>query len=1599
MSVGLSVAEQSENISVSKIAILDPVRATQCLETLRSTHAVAKELVAQGAEVEWYVAVNDTIQESDGIVVHRIFRTDLAEASSINLQYLAQADKEASELKNAGNPASLLSSLAAKPESEESDFLEPKKPEFSERLIAWDRWEQSIQAKPAFPKIIPAVVVYILIRLFYFSQWWLHTITWHIKDKANKSYKFLRRQLFHPLARQLTTFVHGVYWRILHAKILEPTAVLLKSLRWRLLHRGHMATLNIARFIFRRVVRPAHNKVADSFRRLYFKFLFPKAFEPCLTLLRSFRWRLVNPIIDHLITQLRPNWLLSKFSSRLADSSKQSPNLISLKGSANHKPFKSVVEPWLEAMEPLLSQWKQNHQPKALLIPGCTPELLESLLAAVAYGDLTAPLTINAVAMLRHSKPPTTHKADEFKPDLETLKGRWHSGAPFMKLRFITLEASAGDLSYYWTTLQNEETKIESIGSAAGIAKTLLNDFIDEEECQWTCEKFGPLALVVSALWGRVGSTSIFEAQTHFLLSQGYRVARIYLDHWPQTGPHGLNRLTEFMRQDQSVVRPHYSVIMERDDSDRALRRLNKNDSFSNISPVGRLALQLSEATALSPKTLEFLKHQAVVIVANHVQHLILARNLGTVPLILETHDILSELLDAHGIPRFVASKPDSSEQRKMDEVAIWRQADYCVALSPEDHIQIAAVIPKTILVQPKFSKSLPTKRSWPELIEFHKEKKWSENAKECGLFDILLWGSWHENNVNSIIWFLEEVLPLVPNYETVRVGIAGQVIRGLKNKTSLPSWIVLMPEVDNMADLLQRTLVPVISDQEGTGISIKVMDAIALNCSIVASRKSLRGLNLNGLDFNGCITHKEMAKDISTLLLSFQARQERKRVVSEVAARNYSDAQFSERWREIFEALRLPLLPPVKSAKNSIQKATGKSSNSKLKSGVSVIVATFERYDVLPDALKSLQAQNIDPNHLEIIVVDNSRDQERAALNARRYEGDPQVKYLLESRSGVANARNLGVAAANYEIVAFVDDDAMVDPTWAQSIKDSFRVLGDKADVIGGPVMPRFVSERPTWLTTTMLSYLSVIDWPGPARKLQPTEWIAGCNMAFRRQVFSRCGYFNSSLGRNGSGLSLISNEDTEFIERINASGGGVFFQPSMKVEHVIDPRRLNKDWFRRRSAWQGVSEFLKEPAKTVEYASRAAMRIKKDGAICGEILLEDQISESRNYAADDEIGLFYDMAVSLLAASSEANVTISENSKANDIEQDSPQLPALSLDLNTLRKKRAVAVPALTVVIATYNRYDILPLAIESVLKQDLPIGILEIIVVDNSPDQKKAKVFGKSYNDMPSFTYHLEKTPGLSNARNVGVNLAKAPLVAFIDDDALADPQWAASILSAFRKYPGAGAIGGRILPRFSSRRPSWLSDKAVYFLSIIDWGTATVELKSDQWIAGCNMAFRREHLLQIGGFSKDLGRNGSGQVLLSNEESKVVELLTALGLKTIYAGEALVEHIIDSERLSQSWFRRRSAWQAASFFMQDPEKAFTAAMNSMWNVERLSRHRPKGAPIGIFYNPQLPDKFYEEVILCYDLMMVVLAGGGAALRAASENKQLQTSNAKK
>ncbi|HXH22035.1 MAG TPA: glycosyltransferase [Dehalococcoidia bacterium] len=234
-------------------------------------------------------------------------------------------------------------------------------------------------------------------------------------------------------------------------------------------------------------------------------------------------------------------------------------------------------------------------------------------------------------------------------------------------------------------------------------------------------------------------------------------------------------------------------------------------------------------------------------------------------------------------------------------------------------------------------------------------------------------------------------------------------------------------------------------------------------------------------------------------------------------------------------------------------------------------------------------------------------------------------------------------------------------------------------------------------------------------------------------------------------------------------------------------------------------------------------------------------------------------------------------------------------------------------TCVICTFRRPEPLADALRSAVAQTLTPSLFEVLVVDNASDPAtEAAVHELSASNL---RYVREPNLGLSNARNRGLREARGRLVAFMDDDAVAEPAWLEALLASFATGPQPMAVGGPVRGLWEAERPRWLRGHLLTFLSLLDYGALPKECSlPEEPLFGCNFAVGRDVALELGGFRAILGRSG-GRLLSAEEIDFQVRLLRAGG-HVLYEPAAVVGHRVPAERMTRRWFLRRVYAQGIS-----------------------------------------------------------------------------------
>lgn len=223
----------------------------------------------------------------------------------------------------------------------------------------------------------------------------------------------------------------------------------------------------------------------------------------------------------------------------------------------------------------------------------------------------------------------------------------------------------------------------------------------------------------------------------------------------------------------------------------------------------------------------------------------------------------------------------------------------------------------------------------------------------------------------------------------------------------------------------------------------------------------------------------------------------------------------------------------------------------------ISVVVCTRDRAASLADTLEALL--RLDHPSFEVIVVDNApATGETAELVRRRYAGDPRVRYVREPRQGLSRARNRGVSEARGEIVAFTDDDVIVDPGWLRGIDAGFGQDPRVGCVTGLVPAAELRTEaqicfdqRVRWGSNLRPRLFDLDEHRAPGALYPYAAGIfgAGANFAFDRAFLREIGGFDEALG---AGSRARGGEDLDAFVRTLRAGRALAYEPSAIAWHV---------------------------------------------------------------------------------------------------------------------------------------------------------------------------------------------------------------------------------------------------------------------------------------------------------------------------------------------------------------------------------------------------------------------------------------------------------------
>lgn len=223
----------------------------------------------------------------------------------------------------------------------------------------------------------------------------------------------------------------------------------------------------------------------------------------------------------------------------------------------------------------------------------------------------------------------------------------------------------------------------------------------------------------------------------------------------------------------------------------------------------------------------------------------------------------------------------------------------------------------------------------------------------------------------------------------------------------------------------------------------------------------------------------------------------------------------------------------------------------------ISIIIPTRDRTGMLRRCIEAITALNY-PEY-EIVVVDNApKSNETAELIRSQYANRENIRYCLESRPGLAYARNAGLREVRHPIFAFVDDDAIVDRHWLEEVAIAFR--DESVSCVTGYTVPLRLDTEAQALFERFTGFNKGRGFvpqrfgPDHRPRRQPlypfiaSNFGAGVNMAFRTAAVRELGGFDVALG---PGTVAGGGEEIDLMFRLIMAGHTIAYEPSVLMFH----------------------------------------------------------------------------------------------------------------------------------------------------------------------------------------------------------------------------------------------------------------------------------------------------------------------------------------------------------------------------------------------------------------------------------------------------------------
>jgi glycosyltransferase involved in cell wall biosynthesis len=296
-------------------------------------------------------------------------------------------------------------------------------------------------------------------------------------------------------------------------------------------------------------------------------------------------------------------------------------------------------------------------------------------------------------------------------------------------------------------------------------------------------------------------------------------------------------------------------------------------------------------------------------------------------------------------------------------------------------------------------------------------------------------------------------------------------------------------------------------------------------------------------------------------------------------------------------------------------------------------------------------------------------------------------------------------------------------------------------------------------------------------------------------------------------------------------------------------------------------------------------------------------------------------------------------------------------------------------SVVICSYNRAAYIGAALDSLYHQTASKDDFEVIVVDNNSSDGTDEVVKtwRVANPDGHFYYSTETKQGASFARNKGAALAKADWLCFMDDDAIATPDYIQNIIRHTQSHPTVLGFGGKIIPKYIPEEPRWMSYYVSSLVGNFDYAPVACAFENGRYPLESNMILKKSAFDLVGGFNEAIP-GVVGTLRIGGEGKELFYKVIALGEKIYYDPSICVYHVVEVKKLTPEYMYRVASGIGRG------ERARTKAISQKAFLMKIAEYIIKlGAAVllGFKYLFQLhPAKFWPIIQFRIDALKGLL-----------------------